>query len=285
MNSPSLRRAVRALALLTIPALLTGCPAAKSPPEPAPTLIVRGSNTIGEELAPALAAAFKKRRPGVAFDFEFKGTTYGFGALMAGRADIAAASRPVSTNELKLAADRGITLADALIGSYAVAVVVNAGNPVARLTPEQVKGLFTGALQNWKEVGGPDQPVAVHIRDLVSGTHLGFQELAMDREPYALTAQLHPSYEAIGQAVAAQPNAVGFTSLPVAGQPGVKAVAIGDVAPTFEAVQQGRYPFARKLHLFTDQTKATPLAREFVQFALSAEGQQVLRAGGFVPVP
>lgn len=283
MNTALLLRAARPLILLPLTVLLAGCPGSKPGAPAPPAIVVRGSNTIGEELAPALAAAFQQQRPGVTFDFEFKGTTYGFGALMAGRADIAAASRPVSTNELKLAADRGITLADALIGSYAVAVVVNADNPVTRLTPAQVKGLFTGAIQNWKEVGGPERPVAVHIRDLVSGTHLGFQELAMDREPYALTAQLHTSYEAIAKAVAAQPGAVGFTSLPVAAQPGVKAVAIGDVAPTPEAVQKGAYPYARKLHLFTDPAKSSPQAREFVQFVLSPEGQRVLQARGFVP--
>lgn len=275
----------RLTAIIAAGCLLTGCPASKPGPETGSQIVIRGSNTIGEELAPALIAAFKKQRAETTFDTEFKGTTYGFGALMVGRADIAAASRSVSTNELKLAADRSVTLQDAVIGSYAVAVVVNAANPVTKLSPEQVRGIFTGAIQNWKEVGGPDRAIQINIRDQISGTHLGFQEVAMDKQPYALTAKPHTSYDDIIKAVAADEGAIGFASLQLAGKPGVKGVSIGEVAPTVDAVKKGAYPYARTLHLYTDKAKATPVATEFVEYAQSAAGQEILNALGYVPHP
>jgi phosphate transport system substrate-binding protein len=275
----------RLAALVATGCLLTGCPASKPGPEEGSQIIIRGSNTIGEELAPALIAAFKKKHAGTTFDIEFKGTTYGFGALMVGRADIAAASRPVSTNELKLAADRNVTLENAVIGSYAVAVVVNAANPTPKLTPDQVRGIFTGSIQNWKEVGGADRAIQIHIRDQISGTHLGFQEVAMDKQSYALSAKPHISYEDIIKAVAADEGGIGYASFPLATRPGVKGVSIGESAPTLDAVKKGAYPYARTLHLYTDKAKATPIATEFVGFVQSAAGQEILNSLGYLPHP
>ena len=130
-------------------------------------------------MAPRLIEEYRKTHPGLAFDLEFKGSTYGFGALMVDRCDIAAASRPASTNDQVLAKSRGVELSDHVIGAYSVAVIVKAGSPVSNLTTDQVRDVFTGAVQNWKDVGGPDAPIHLFGRDLVSGTHLGFQELAL----------------------------------------------------------------------------------------------------------
>src|SRR5690349_17218780 len=168
-------------------------------------IAIRGSNTFGEELAPKLIAEFKKDHAQVKFDTEFKGTPYGFGALMVDKCDIAAASREVSTNELGLAKDRDIEFNSYAIGSYSVAVIVNAASPLSSLKPEQVRDVFTGKIQNWKDVGGPDAPVHLYIRDPISGTYLGFQELAMDKKDYAQHPKTFTSYDAIVQAVAQDP--------------------------------------------------------------------------------
>ena len=89
-----------------------------------------------------------------------------------------------STNEVDLLKENGVDLRDHIIGAYSVAVVVNAANPVKDLTKDQVRDIFTGAIHNWKEVGGADAPVHLYIRNPVSGTYLGFQEIAMGNKPY-----------------------------------------------------------------------------------------------------
>ncbi len=185
------------LGLILLGAVIAGCSGGK--PE---KIVMLGSNTIGEELAPRLVAEYKKEHPTVAFELEFKGTTYGIGALIVGRCDIAAASRNTSTNEVELARDRGVEFNDYTIGAYDVAVIVNGGSPVGNLTREQVRDLFTGAVQNWKDVGGPDAPVHLCIRHPISGTYLGFQELAMENKPYALRTKTFTNYTELVQAVA-----------------------------------------------------------------------------------
>ena len=94
-----------------------------------------------------------------------------------------------------------------------VAVVVNAANPVANLTRDQVRDLFTGTVQNWKDVGGPDAPVHLYIRHPISGTYLGFRELAMENKPYALEVKTYTNYTEIVQAVAQDPDGLGYATM------------------------------------------------------------------------
>jgi phosphate transport system substrate-binding protein len=268
------------LGLILLSALIAGCSGGKTD-----KVVMLGSNTIGEELAPRLVAEFKKEHPAVAFDLEFKGTTYGLGALMVGRCDIAAASRDVTTNEVELARDRGIAFSDHVIGAYDVAVIVKGSNPIGNLTREQVRDLFTGVIQNWKDVGGPDAPVHLYIRHPISGTYLGFRELAMENKPYALHPKTFTNYTEIVQSVAQDDGGIGYSTIPVAGSAGVKPVSIGGVAPTVEAVNKGQYPYARVLRLYTDKASETPAARSFVEFVLSAGGQRIVEQMGFAPRP
>jgi phosphate transport system substrate-binding protein len=234
-------------------------------------------------LAPQLIAEYRQEHPTVVFDTEYKGTTYGMGALMVERCDIAAASRPVSTNELQLAKDREIEFNDYVIGAYNVAVVVNAGSPIGNLTRDQVRDIFTGAVINWKEVGGPDAPIHLCSRDEISGTYLGFRELAMENKPYALGLKAFTNYLGIIQKVAQDANGIGYASIDLVSKDGVKAVSIGGVAPTIASVNGGQYPYARVLHLYTNTPKESSTTRDFVQFVLSKRGQEILTRMGFVP--
>jgi phosphate transport system substrate-binding protein len=266
--------------LVLLSAVVAGCSGGK--PD---KIVMLGSNTIGEELAPQLVAEYKKDHPSVAFELEFKGTTYGMGALIVGRCDVAAASRDATTNEVELARDRGVTFDDHVIGAYDVAVIVKASNPIGNLTREQVRDLFTGAVQNWKEVGGPDAPVHLYSRHPISGTYLGFRELAMENKPYALHLKTFTNYTDISQAVAQDENGIGYSTIALANSAGVKPVSIGGVAPSVASVNKGQYPYARFLHLYTDKANETPTAHDFVEFVQSARGQSIMTRMGFAPRP
>jgi phosphate transport system substrate-binding protein len=271
---------------------MAGCPATK---EEAPEssravgsegkVIIRGSNTIGEELAPRLIAEYKKDHPKAEFDLETKGTAYGMGALMASRCDIAGASRFPSKEETELANMRGVILNDYVIGAYSVVVVVNAKNPLANLTQNQVEDIFTGAVQNWKDVGGAEGPIHLYVRDPISGTYLGFRELAMGNKPYAADPNLFMNYEGIVKAVAQDPDGIGYSSTESATNDGTKVLSISGVKPSVASVNKGEYHYARVLHLYTSKEKETPGIRDFIQFVESARGQQVLSEMGFVPAP
>ena len=271
---------LRGMVLSLLGVMVAGCPANK----PQTAVILRGSNTFGEELAPRLFAEYRKDHPAVEFDSEFKGTPYGLGALMAGRCDIAAASRELTENDKALAKDRNIDFNDYVIGSYSVAVVVNKDNPLTSLTAENIRDIFTGIVRNFKDVGGSDGPIHLYIRDQISGTHLGFKEVAMENKPYSLEVKTFTSYEDIGKAVAADPQGIGYVSIELAMKSdGTKGVSVGGVTPTLTTVEQSKYPYARILHLFTDKNRESSEAHDFINYVLSKPGQEILVQMGYVP--
>jgi phosphate transport system substrate-binding protein len=273
---------MKTFSLLLLTVILAGCTPTKTEVSP---IVIRGSNTFGEELAPALITEYKKTHPGAAFDTEFKGTTFGMGALLAERCDLAAASRPASSNETTMGQERGVELNDHTIGAYSVAVIVNTGNAIADLSLEQVRDIFTGVITNWKDVGGPDAAIQLYIRDPISGTYLGFRELAMENKPYSTNVKTANSYAEIARGVAQDPNAIGYTSVELPKGISVKPVTIGGVGPSVTAVKQDKYPYARTLRLYTNKAKESADAREFTAFIQSAKGQQILEQMGFVPRP
>jgi phosphate transport system substrate-binding protein len=286
--APATAGLLRNLSLILVGLMVAGCPAGKqSVPETVPLekITIRGSNTVGEELAPRLIAEYKKDHPTAGFDLECKGTSYGMGALMGGYCDIAGASRLPLKEELEVAQFRNVELKDHVIGAYCVAVVVNAANPVGNLTRAQVRDIFTGAIKNWQDVGGPDAPIRLYLRDPVSGTHLGFKELAMENKPYASEENLFTNYAGIVEAVGRDVNGIGYSGFNPAPPAGAKAVSIDGISPTAAAVNDGKYPFARPLHLYTNKGKERPAALDFVQFILSPRGQEVMAQMGYVPHP
>ena len=272
-------------AIVQIALLLAGCSQSSDiTPAPRDKVLIKGSNTVGEELAPRLIAEYKKEHPKVGIDIETKGSASGFWGLIAGVCDIAAASRGMIKDEQQQAQARGIELNDYNIGSYSVALIVNSGNNVSNLTREQIRDIFTGAIQNWKQVGGADEPIHLYTRDPVSGTYLGFRELAMEDKAYATNnASRFTTYVEIAQAISQDGHGIGYGSIQMASKSGIKAVSIGGVAPSAAAVNEGKYPYVRTLHLYTNKTKETTDTRAFIDFVMSARGQAVLDEMGFVP--
>jgi len=268
----------RWLSILMLVAVV-GC----SPEKPVTgKIVIKGSNTFGEELGPRLIVEFRKHQPDVTVEIESKGSGSGFAALLAGECDMAASSRLISEDEQRLAKAHGLTLNDNVIGSYGVAVVVNKDNPVTGLSHEQVRDIFTGAITNWKQVGGPDAGIDIFIRDPVSGTYLGFQELAMERKPYATSAKQFKSYPAIVEAVRQDKNAIGYAGMIFSAKAGVKPLNINGVLSAITTVNEGDYPYSRTLRLYTNKASESDAVRAFVRFVQSPAGQGVLRDLGFV---
>ena len=245
-------------------------------------VVIKGSNTFGEELGPILIREFRQSHPTAVFELEAKGSPTGFAALLAGECDIASSSRPASEDERRLVRSSGLKLRSYLIGYYGVAVVVNVGNPVERLSSEQVRDVFTGSITNWKPLGGPDAPIHLYIRNPVSGTYLGFQELAMERKPYAPSAKMLTRYATLAKAVKDDPNGIGYVSMDLAAQRDVKPVRINKILPSVLTVNEDDYPYSRGLRLCTIEGHESPATKAFISFVLSSAGQDILALAGFV---
>jgi phosphate transport system substrate-binding protein len=248
--------------------------------------VIKGSNTVGEELAPRLISEYQKAHPDLAVSLETKGSGSGFWGLIAGVCDIAASSREPVQDEQQQAGVRGIVLKNNVLGAYSVAVIVNPANPVTNLSKQQVRDIFTGTIQNWKDIGGSDAPIHLYLRNPVSGTYLGFRELALEDKPYSTNSATElNTYAEILQAVAKDNNGIGYSSPQLAGKLNGKVLSIDGVAPDAVSVNAHKYPYARVLHLYTDRTGETTATRDFVQFALSPQGQRIVDEMGYTPAP
>ena len=246
-------------------------------------LSIRGSDTFGEELGPKLVAAFQEQQPDCAVEPESLGSVSGIAALLDETCDIAVSSRLFTDDEQRIARSRGIELQSTIAGYFGVAVVANAQNPVKNLSDREVLDIFTGRAANWQQVGGPDLPIEVCIRDEASGIHLGFRNLALERRSYAKGASPFPNYPALIEAVAAKPGAIGYVGMNLVASPGIHPVSVNGVLPRDVSVHEGIYPYVEPILLYSRVKTANPEVNRFVQFVTSKAGREIVAAAGFVP--
>ncbi|MGA1531176.1 MAG: phosphate ABC transporter substrate-binding protein [Kiritimatiellia bacterium] len=244
---------------------------------------IKGSNTFGEDLGPALIEGFKKMRPDIEIDLVSISSGFGINALLEGKCDIASSSRALNEDEIRLVKSRRLRIENHPVGYYGIAVVVQPNHPVKALNDQQVEQIFTGEIVNWQDLGGPDRPIHLYIADADAGTHLGFRELAMSNRDYAEGAIEHVNYHDLGKAVANDPSGIGYVSLSVMREIGLHGVLINGIHPSSIAVIEGLYPYARLVRLITRRGQTSSEARAFVRFVQSQDGQNIVERTGFVP--
>ncbi len=297
---------------------LSGTGSALPAADPEVAFRLHGSNTIGESLAPALLKAFYAARdaadvllvagdnavekqvqalvPGVdrvqAVDVHAHGSSTAFCDLAAGAADLGMSSRAIKPEEIAALAPRYGDLSapgsEHVIALDGLAVIVNAANPLTALSKAEVAAVFSGAIRNWQELGGPNAPINIYARDDKSGTFDTFKSLVLEANGVRLaeSAQRFESSSELADRVAADPNGIGFIGLPYVRN--ARALAIAEAAgtpavvPTEFTVSTEDYPLSRRLYFYMPGNTANTAIREFVDFSLSADGQRVVEATGLV---
>ncbi|MGH8621202.1 MAG: phosphate ABC transporter substrate-binding protein [Burkholderiales bacterium] len=243
-------------------------------------LVVTGSSTIAPLVA-EIAKRFEQQNPGVRVDVQTGGSSRGISDARNGLADIGMVSRALKPEENDLSshtlARDGITL------------IVHASNPVTALTEEQVVGIYTGRIQSWEDAGGADAPITVvnkaEGRSTLELFLAYFQLKAEEVKPSVVIGDNEQGVKT----VAGNPDAIGYVSVGSAGYAATHGVHINllpldGVPASAETVADGSFPLARPLVLVTKPRPDNPLVRPFLDFALSAEVNDLILALSFVPV-
>ncbi|MFZ5827145.1 MAG: phosphate ABC transporter substrate-binding protein [Bacillota bacterium] len=254
-----MRRTMAVCCLLIV--LLAACA------RPSVGLRIAGSTSV-QPLAEVLAEEYR-RAGGRRVSIQGGGSTAGLQALRNGVADLAAASRRLTPEELRQG------LVPHVIGYDVLAIAVHPTNPVDELTRAQLRRLFAGEVTDWAELGGRPGPVHLFSREAGSGSRQAFREMV---GPVSATALVQSSSGAIRVAVMHDPQAVGYISLGAVQQGGVKALRIAGRAPG-----QNGYPLVRPLSLVT-MGEPQGEAEGFLRFALSPAGQRLVREEGVLPI-
>jgi phosphate transport system substrate-binding protein len=262
-----------ALTLMLLVALTTQCAQPVAPH--APVLLRLSGSTSMQPLAHELAAAYSARNKYVTFEFSPVGSAAGLEALRRGSADLAMLSRELRPEEQNDLSTGQRSLVPTVIAHDAIAVIVHEKNPLRKLSPYQVRNLFEGQTLDWQELGGMPGAVLVVSREDGSGTRAVFEGLEMNGHRVTSMAVVMPGSEAVHNYVAQRDNAIGYVSSAYLG-PGVAAVAIENVAPTRQTVEDGTYPFICPF-LLVSRNSPPPEVAGFLQFAVSPAGQAIVR--------
>jgi phosphate transport system substrate-binding protein len=244
-------------------------------------LVIKGSDTLGAKLVPTLAEAYKAKNSGVSFEIAAEGSTTGIAAIIDGTAQIGMSSRRAKPTEVSAATAKGVTLKPIIVAFDGIAVVVNANNPIAKLSKRQVEQIFTGDVADWSAVGGTPGKVSIYTRNTSSGTYSDWKDLAMNKRDYASSSQKMAGNEQIVAEVAKNPAGIGYVGLAYINSPGIKVVAIDGIEPSKAAVLAKKYPYARPTFYYTNG-EASGEAAKFLAFTLGAEGRAIVEQVGFV---
>lgn len=277
-------------------------------------LRLQGSNTIGAKLTPALVEEFLKRKGANrirrevganeeelrivgsmgrtrawAVEIKSHGSGTAFEGLENAQCDIGMASRPIKKEESdKLTALGDMTRygCEHVIGLDGLAVIVNTANPFSTVSKETIARIFAGEIGSWKDVGGSDKAVTLYARDDKSGTFDTFKSLVLDKKKLSGAAKRYEDSSRLSSDVANDAGGIGFIGLPYIKSSKALAIAAGDAAgaiyPNTFTVAREEYPLTRRLYMYVPSKTDNPLVREFMEFVLSDEGQEVVEKTGFV---
>ena len=233
----------------------------------APYTIEVGGSTSVTPLMELFAAEYAKVRPNVKVNIN--GTGSGDGITNAGVTyQIGMSSRELTP------AEQGRGLKAVTVAVDGIAVIIHRDNAVSNLTIEQIRGIYTGTITNWSQVGGRSAPIAVVSREAGSGTRGAFEEIVGFQGRLLAGANESTSTGAIKAGVVQNPNAIGYISLGSIDNT-VKAISVGGVQPTTANVKAGRYAVARPFIVLTGKNVHGE-SKAFVDWMLSAAGQAIV---------
>ncbi|MGC1120735.1 MAG: phosphate ABC transporter substrate-binding protein [Candidatus Methanofastidiosia archaeon] len=245
------------------------------------TLSVQGSTTVLPIVQKA-AEKYMDLHANVNIQISGGGSSVGVKSAGEGTADIGMASRELKDTEK----GEYPNLKPIPVARDGIALIVHPSNSISSLTLEEVKGIYDGTYANWSELGGKDVEIVVVGRDSASGTREFFWEHVMRKEDFVAGMLEKNSNGAVKQTVTQTPGAIGYVGLGYIDST-IKALTIkvGDkeIEPTIENVKNGLYPISRSLYLLING-EPEGLARDFIDFILSDEGQSIVEEEGFVPV-
>ncbi len=250
------------------------------------TITIKGSDTL-VRLGQRWAEEYMKHNEGVVIQVSGGGSGTGIAALLNGSTDICEASRDMKAKEYTQAEKVNVEPFRVSVALDGIAVFLNEGNSIKELTLAQLKGIYTGSITNWKEIGGNDSRIILYGRENNSGTYAFFKEHVLDKEDYSEYTQTLPGTAAVVNAVSKDKNGIGYGGL--AWARGVKFAAVKKddtakaILPSDETVSNGMYPISRELYWFFNG-KPTGELQKLVNWALSEEGQKLAAEIDYVPL-
>ncbi|MDR3093178.1 MAG: PstS family phosphate ABC transporter substrate-binding protein [Bacteroidales bacterium] len=248
---------------------------------------IKGSDTM-LPLSQKEAESFMKSNPSQTLTVTGGGSGVGIAALLEGTTDLAQSSRKIKFDEKQKLQEGGKSVKEVIAAYDALAVVIHPDNKVNHLTREQLEGIFTGKIKNWKEVGGADLKIIPYSRETSSGTYEFFKESVLKNKNYMNGIMSMPATGAIIQSVSQTKGAIGYVGLAYLNK-AVKAAHVSYdkgktfVEPSIANAKNKSYPIVRPLYYYYE-LKSEKKVKPFLDYVLSDAGQKMVSEIGFITV-
>jgi phosphate transport system substrate-binding protein len=250
-------------------------------------ITVKGSDTM-VIMAQSWAEKYMQENPGLSVQVTGGGSGVGIAALINGGTNICEASRPMKAIEKDQVKSRqGKDVKEIPVALDGVAIYVSESNPVKDLTEAQIKGIYSGEITNWHDVGGKDARIVAYGRDNSSGTYQFFKEHVLNNGDFAREVQTLPGTGAIVNAVSKDPSSIGYGGIAYAS--GIRVIPVrrdeksAAVTPSIATVKTGQYPLSRNLFFYTIG-EPTGDVKAFINWVLGPEGQKICETVGYYPI-
>ena len=261
--------------------LLLGCSPSPELPEGAlrGKLVLTGSSTVAP-LAAEIGRRFEETYPGTRVDVQTGGSSRGIADVRSGIAHLGMASRELADDESDLLAFP--------LARDGVGIIVHRDNPVAGLTGDQVRSIYTGEVGNWSEVGGPSAPIAViNKADGRATLDVFVEHFGLDPRSIRAHVVIGDNQQGL-KTVIGDPWAIAYVSIGAAeyeieAGASLRLLALDGIEPTSEVVASGRWPMTRPLNLVAS-SEPKGLTASFLEFARSEAVYDLVEAQLFAPV-
>ena len=248
---------------------------------------IKGSDTM-LPLSQKAAESFMKTNSSQTVTVTGGGSGVGISALIEGTTELAQLSRKIKFDEKQKLQEAGKSVKEVIAAYDALAVVVHPSNKVTNLTREQLEGIFTGKIKNWKEGGGEDLKIIPYARETSSGTYEFFKESVLKNKNYMNGIMSMPATGAIVQSISQTRGAIGYIGLAYLHKD-TKAIHVsynkGEtyIEPSVSNAKNGSYPIVRPLYYYY-VTSSESKVKPFVDYILSGTGQKIVSEIGFISI-
>ena len=221
--------------------------------------------------------------------FEYNNTPEGYRLLAEKETDIFIGVYP-SDKQIAYAKERNTNFIYTPIGTEAFVFFTHKDNPIDNLTTEQIKGIYSGEITNWREVGGDNEKIAAFQRNEGSGSQSMLERFMGDtpimEAPKDMVNDLMAGIIERVSNYKSKSNSIGFSFRyyveGIIQNPDIKMLSIDGVKPTAENIKSGAYPIVTPIYAVTYEENKNENVDKLLQWILSDEGQEIIEKTGYV---